>query len=126
MSSVSLSPSLPVHKTLPSHRSHSAGNALKETLPSSEVANEAPKMIQGSLGQGIKRALKKTLLRPRGWAELALAFAPFHIGLIFIGKSFLEGVVGADSLFIKRRLGFKALGVSKEFDGRTIKQALIG
>lgn len=98
-----------------------AGLPTKEGLEvSSEFRPTREPLIQGSLKQGITRALKKTLLRPRGLVELALAIAPGHIGLVFIGKSFLEGLLGADSLIVPRKLGFKALGVSKQFDGRTI------
>lgn len=81
-------------------------------------------LFQGSLMGGMTRMLKKTFLRPRGWAELALAILPGHVGVFFLVKSFVEGLVGADSLFISRRLGFKALGISKQHDGRTVLGAI--
>lgn len=103
--------------------SSSASDVLGSVLPHREA------FFQGSIKQGIFRALKKTFLRPiRGWV-LTLGLAPFTSGLslLFAAKSFVEGLVGVDSLVMKRRIGinFKKwfginFGVSKEFNGRTL------
>ncbi len=67
------------------------------------------KKLKGSVGQGISRMLKKAFLRPfRGWVLTLgslIAFPP--LGLAMLGKSFVEGLTGHSSLFLKRR--FKVL-----------------
>lgn len=57
---------------------------------------------KGSVMKGLTRTLHKTFLRPRGWLELAsLLVIPVPIFQI---KHFVEGFMGYNSLFIKRRL----------------------
>lgn len=109
---------------------------LKSQIPvksSHEVAAsfEAPKdtFIQGSIGGGIKRMVKMSLLRPRGWAELALHFCSFGTtAFIFPVKHFIEGLVGVDSLYFKRSKFLYPLNISGavSHNRRTLWEALTG
>lgn len=120
-------------------RGHSAGNLftqLRSQLPvksSHEVAAtfETPKdsFIQGSIGGGIKRMVKMSLLRPRGWAELALHFCSFGAtAFIFPVKHFIEGLVGVDSLYFKRSKLLYPLNISGAIshNRRTLWEAVTG
>lgn len=77
-----------------------------------------PKLIRGGFGAGIKRMLKMSLLRPvRGigvHAFLAFTTGWLHLGtlnLALLGKHFIEGFFGVDSIYCKRRW-FGALNIA--------------
>lgn len=91
----------------------------KKQTDTVEKTASSGKFIQGSIGKGITRALKMTFLRPRGWAELALTIGSGWI-VNFPVIHFIEGLVGADSIWMKRRLAFGIVTKNKEFGGRTL------
>lgn len=56
----------------------------------------------GRVLSGLKRTLTKSLLRPRGWLEMAL-IPVGGVGLVFPVKHFIEGFTNTKSIFIKRK-----------------------
>ncbi len=80
--------------------------------------------FQGSVFKGIGRMLRKTLLRPVGWIELV---ATFFTGIPFFLKHFIEGLVGVDSIILKRKKSATNwLTQSVQFEGRTLVDAFKG
>lgn len=79
------------------------------------------RLIQGSIGEAIKRPIKMALLRPRGWVETVLHFFT-GISLILPLKHAIEGFFGVDSIFMKRHkpLIFR---VGYSHNGRTLVEA---
>lgn len=103
----------------------SEGADVLEKTAAQVASDEKPSAFAGGgLKNGFKRMINKTFKRPTGWAQLLLALLPGHVGLVFIAKSFVEGLLGADSLIVPRVFGAKPNG------GRTIigniKRALFG
>ncbi len=81
------------------------------------------KFIQGSVGEGVKRVFKMAFLRPRGWIETIAHFFG-GITLVIPAKHFLEGLIGADSLFIPRKIRITNLSDAVSHNGRTIVDAI--
>ena len=85
-----------------------------------------PPFFQGGIMRGILRMLRKTFLRPiRGLVltvgSLFTPAAPY--GLFMMGKYFVEGLVGVDSLFMRRN---PLLNPLMPFKGRTLLDAFRG
>ncbi len=88
------------------------------------------RFIRGSVNAGIWRAIRMTVCRPfRSIAEFMLlhSWAGLITLPIMMGKHFVEGVVGADSLFIKRKWPFglpTPFSGAKSHGGRTVWEAI--
>ncbi len=81
---------------------------IKAEKPSKAETIEVKKgdFIRGGLGAGLKRVLHMAFLRPTGWIETiadvaTMIFSGFLVPPPFATKHFLEGLIGANTLFMK-------------------------